>query len=302
MRQRYITADVFTDRQFGGNPLAVFPEADGLDDTTMQRIAAELNLSETVFVLPPTNAAHAARLRIFTPLVELPFAGHPTVGAAFVLAQTGQLDGDTAVFEEHVGEIRIAVQREKGRPVGARYATTATPQFGRSIPDAGKLAEVLGLDAEAVLQEIGRLPRAVSCGVPFLFVPLRDREALGKARVDLPLWKTRLAGGWAPHLYVFTSDVGESNADFRARMFAPAMGIAEDPATGAAATALAGYLVGGDNVPDGPQQFRIDQGIEMGRPSRIEMQCDKRDGRIVEIRIGGRCVRIAEGTLELPGV
>lgn len=299
-RYRFITADVFTDRMFGGNQLAVFTDGRGLDDDTMQSIAREMNLSETVFVLPPETAQGTRRLRIFTPGRELPFAGHPTVGAAFVLAAIGDvaLDGELTriIFEEGVGPVAVMIRAENGRPVFSQLSAAKLPEFGPPPPSTEKLASMLSLSVDDFESGAGE-PRACSCGVPFLFVTLRSLDALARARVNIEAWERDLSGYWAPEIYLITH--AADDADIRARMFAPSMGIGEDPATGGAATALAGYLtpVG---ARDGVRRWTIRQGVEMGRPSTILLEADVAAGAITAIRVGGASVLVSEGMLTLP--
>lgn len=303
MRYRYCTADVFTDRLFGGNPLAVFPEAEGLSAAHMQSIARELNLSETVFVFPPEDPRNTRRLRIFTPGTELPFAGHPTVGSAYVLASIGEvaLDGDetSIVFEEGVGPVPVSIHAVDAQPVSATLSAAQMPEVGPAPPTRAELASVLSLTAEDILDD-DLSPQAVSCGVPFLFVPLTNRDALARARVHVGRWQELLADAWAPHIFVLTRDAELESSDVRARMFAPAMGIAEDPATGAAATALGGYLAARDSATDATLRYVVEQGFEMGRPSIINVETDKRAGEIVAIRVGGSSVLVGRGEIELP--
>ncbi len=303
MEAVYHTLDVFTDRVFGGNPLAVFPDARGIAPERMQRIARELNLSETVFVLPPEDPGHTRRLRIFTPAAELPFAGHPTVGTAFLLASLGQvpLEGDETaiVFEEGVGPVPVRIFARGGEPVGAQLTAAKLPEHGPPPPPRGELAAVLGL-AEDDLPDGEWAPGGVSCGVPFLYVPVRDRAALGRARVDLARWEATLAGWWAPHLFVFSRDPELPGSDVRARMFAPSMGIAEDPATGGAAVALAGYLAARSPQREGTLRWTVEQGWEMGRPSILRVEADVRGGEVTAVRVGGGAVRVAEGRMRIP--
>jgi trans-2,3-dihydro-3-hydroxyanthranilate isomerase len=290
---------------FGGNQLAVFPAAGGLDARLMQAIARELNLSETVFVFPPDDPAHLRNLRIFTPGMELPFAGHPTLGTAFVLASIGEvtLDGENTsiVFEEGVGPISVTIRAEGGRPIFCALTAARLPEFGPPPPPADEIAAVLSL-RPAEIRWDDFTPRAASCGVPFFFVPLRDEGALARARPDLSVWERSFSTWWAPHLYPLVETAGRKGADIRARMFAPAMGIAEDPATGAAAAALAGYLAA--TRPPGNQALRwvVDQGVEMGRPSRLHVECDRDGERVVAVRVGGSAVMVAEGTLAVPSI
>jgi trans-2,3-dihydro-3-hydroxyanthranilate isomerase len=304
MRYRFHTADVFTDRIFGGNPLAVLPDAGGLDGAHMQRIAAEFNLSETVFVLPPEDPANTRRLRIFTPAAELPFAGHPTVGTAHMLAAIGEIPlagAETAiVFEEGVGPVPVTIRAADGKPTFAELTAAQLPEVRTEAPAPDEIAAMLSLEASDLLSGADA-PEAISCGVPLLFVPLRDRQAVGRARLDQGRWERLLAKAWAPHVYVFSYDTETPGADIHARMFAPALGVAEDPATGGAAAPLAGYLGVRDARRDGTLSWRIEQGLEMGRPSFLEVEADKRKGDIIAIRVGGSAVLVSEGTLEVPG-
>lgn len=302
MQYRFYTADVFTDQPYGGNPLAVLPDAQGLDTAQMQLLAREFNLSETVFVFPPADPAHTRSLRIFTPGAELPFAGHPTVGTAHVLAAVGEiaLSGERTeiVFEEGVGPVPVTISARDGVPVFAQLTAARLPAFGPPAPAADSVAALLSLtmnDLHATWPI-----QAVSCGVPFLFVPLQDRAALARARLNTALWETMLANFWAPSVFPFTLDAHDP-AQIYARMFAPVMGIVEDPATGAAATALAGYLAARE--PGGAERLHwtVNQGVEMGRPSRLFVEAERREGQLTAIRVGGATVIISHGTLTAPG-
>jgi trans-2,3-dihydro-3-hydroxyanthranilate isomerase len=298
MRHRFLTADVFTDRPFGGNPLAVFPDGRNLSSDQMQRVARELNLSETVFVLPPDDPGHSRRLRIFTPGMEVPFAGHPTVGTALILARLGEIEtaeGETRItFEEGVGPVPVTLRSEGGVPVFAQLSVAQLPEFGPPSPSAAELAEMLALDPGDILTG-DDFPQAASCGVPFLYIPLRNRDALRRARVRPDRWEALVADTWAPHLYVFAREPA-----LRVRMFGPAFGIPEDPATGAAAAAFGGYL--GTRAPerDGTLRWTIEQGVEMGRPSLLHLEVDKKDGAITAVRVGGGAVLMSEGWMEVP--
>ncbi len=302
MRFRFVTADVFTDRIFGGNQLAVLPDARTVPAAQMQAIAREFNYSETVFVLPPEDPGHTRRLRIFTPGAELPFAGHPTIGTAHVLAAIGEIplagEETRIVFEEGVGPVPVTIRASGGKPDFCQLSTAMLPEFGPDAPSPDAVAAMLSL-------EIGDLslqppPIAVSCGVPFLFVTLKDREAVGRARLRPEVWDKVLRGGWAEAVYVFAFDAERPEAQIRARMFAPSMGIEEDPATGGAVAALAGHLATHDGRPDGTLRWAIEQGIEMGRPSLLEAEADRADGATVAIRVGGRSVLVCQGTMEIP--
>ncbi len=302
MHYRFHTADVFTDRPFGGNQLAVFPQAEGLGDERMQQVARELNLSETVFVLPPEEPAHSRRLRIFTPQIEVPFAGHPTIGTALVLAQIGEiaLDGDLTriVLEERVGPIEVVIRSEFDRPIDAQFTTAVLPEFGPPPPPAGAIAGMLSLAESDLLLET-RPPVAVSCGLPFLFVPLRDLDAVRRARLRLQDWERLLSAFWAPHVHVFTHDAELPGCDLHARMFAPGAGVPEDPATGSAAAALAGLLAARSPESDGTLRWTVEQGLEIDRPSVIEIEAEKAGGEIVAVRVGGSAVMMSEGMMQI---
>ncbi len=301
---RYVfhTLDVFTDHIFGGNPLAVFPNSVGLETKQMQAVARELNLSETVFVFPPDHSAHTRRLRIFTPGTELPFAGHPTVGTAHLLAEIGDIPLDGAetriVFEEGVGPVPVTICASEGRPVSAQLSAARLPEFGPPAPSLVEIAEVLSLETHDIAGD--PVPAAVSCGVPFLFVVLTNLDALARAQIRRDAWERTLAGYWAPHLYLLASPDNGSSTTYRARMFAPAMGIEEDPATGAAATALAGYLAALEDKDSGTVKWLIEQGVEMGRPSLLSVEADLSDGNVAEIRVSGSSVLVSHGEMNIP--
>jgi trans-2,3-dihydro-3-hydroxyanthranilate isomerase len=300
MRYRFVTADVFTDRIFGGNPLAVLPDAAGLAGEQMQAIAREFNLSETAFVLPPDDPAHTRRLRIFTP--EVPFAGHPTVGSALVLAALGALElaGETTdiTFEEPAGPVPVTIRAAGGRAVFAQLTAPQPPEV-RPAPDGAALAAMLALRPADLRTEAG-LPAFVSCGFPFLIVELRDAAALGRARLDRAGWRDLLADAWSREVYLITRDAAGLEVDFRARMFAPAAGIEEDPATGSAAAALGGWLALRESPAEGRQRQVVAQGIEIGRPSRLEIEVEKHAGQVAAVRVGGGAVLVSEGTIEVP--
>ncbi len=303
MKYHFHTCDVFTDSVFGGNPLAVFPDGRGLDDGQMQRIAREFNLSDTVFVLPPEDAAHTRRLRIFTPVGEVPFAGHPTVGTAHVLAAIGEvaLSGEETriVFEEGVGPVPVTIRAEGGAPVFAQLTAAQPPEVGPPPPADDVIAAALGLEA-ADLGAGDMAVQVVSCGMPFLFVPLQEVAALGRIVVDTGRWHAAFADYVSSLLFVFAMGGERPGSDISARMFAPLWGIPEDPATGAAATALGGYLALRDPRGDARLAWTVEQGFAMGRPSIIEVEADKRDGQVVEIRVGGASVMVSEGDFDVP--
>lgn len=298
----YQIADVFTDTPLTGNPLAVFVDAPALPDALMQAIAAELNLSETVFVRPPRVAGHAARLRIFTPREELPFAGHPTVGTAIVLAaargwQPIQGAWSDRVLEEGVGDIPMRIRYADGRPVFAQFATARRPELGALLGETDRLASALGLEPAALLPAAARV---ASCGVPFLCVAIRDLASLSGAAPSPGALGALLKALHAHGIYLYCAD---GTGGWRTRMFAPELGVAEDPATGAAAAALAGVLAAADDAADGEgirRCWTLIQGVEMGRPSRIEIEADAVGGETVAVRVGGAAVIVGSGSLQLP--
>jgi trans-2,3-dihydro-3-hydroxyanthranilate isomerase len=301
MRYRYYTCDVFTERRFGGNPLAVLPDAAGLCGEQMQCIAREFNYSETTFVLPADDPAHTRKVRIFTPGAEIPFAGHPNVGTAFVLAAIGALPagGETpqAVFEEIAGPVPVAIRFEHGQPVYCELTAPQALTLG-AMPPVGAVAASLGLSPDAVVTST-HPPRVASAGLPFLVAELRDRTALAEGRVRHEEHAVLMRSCGGEGLLLYTRDTGVPGVDLRARMYAPLHGVAEDPATGSANVALAGLLAACAPEADGDFAWRIAQGVEMGRPSLLEASAIKRGGEVATVRIGGRSVLVCEGWIEV---
>lgn len=302
MNARYLTADVFTDRRFGGNQLAVFPDAREIAPDLMPQIAREFNYSETTFVLPPTDPKHTARVRIFTPGGELQFAGHPTIGTAHILATIGAIamtgDETHIVFEEGVGPIPVTIRSTGGQPESAQLSVAKLPEIGPPPPSIETLAKMLSLSKDDVLDG-DMSPQAVSCGTPFLFIPLRDRAAVTRSRLKLDLWEAALGGYLTNKVMVFAMDGELSGSDIRARMYAPGIGVPEDPATGSACVALGGYLAARDPRFDGTLRWIVEQGFEMGRPSILEVEADKVGGKITAARVGGKTVVVCEGSMRL---
>ena len=303
MRYHYYTADVFTDQPFGGNQLAVFPDARGLSTAQMQRVAAEFNYSESTFVLPPDDPRHTRRVRIFTVSEEMPFAGHPTVGTAHVLAAIGviPLTGDLTrvIFEEGVGPVPVAIHAQDGKPVFAQLTAAKLPEFGPTMPSMEIIAGVLSIDTSDIMTGVD-FPQSASCGVPYLFVPLRSIDAVRRTRLNPSLWEQHFADQWARWIYLFSYEVERAGSFLHARMFAPGSGITEDAATGSAASALAGYLGLRDSRANATLRWRVEQGFEMGRPSILEVEADKVAGALTAVRVGGASVMMAEGWLEIP--
>lgn len=296
MQLPYHVLDVFTDRPFTGNPLAVVQQADHLSQQQMQAIAREFNLSETVFVQAPRADNALAHVRIFTPAKELPFAGHPTVGTACLLSELGiapQGEDERFVLEEGVGPVPVRVHRAPDRPAYAELTTAQLPEYGSTRPTDAVVAEILGLEPSDLGSE-GEVVRTASCGMPFVLVPVRAPEVLAGIALDVAAWRRSLMGQWAQELYVYARGY---EGELRARMFAPAMGIAEDPATGAAAAALAGALATESPIIEGRLHWVIHQGVEMGRPSQLHISAERAGSAVTAVRVGGYAVRVAEGTL-----
>ena len=298
---QYHLLDVFTIQKFGGNQLAVFTTGQQVPAELMQTVARELNLSETVFVLPPDDPQHAARLRIFTPGSELPMAGHPTVGTGYLMAKLGLLKlpptGGQVVFEEGVGPIPVDIQISDGQ-VGAVFMQQPLPHFGPTFDDGDLMATLLSLTPEQLHPD---LPvQMVSCGVPFWLVPLANKAAVAAARLRLDLWEQHIEASAAPQIFIFSLETDDPQHTVLSRMFAPSMGIAEDPATGAASGPLGSYLVHYGAVQQvGRALIVSEQGVEMGRPSLIQIEVDHAAGVIRAVRVGGHSVYVGHGTLTL---
>jgi trans-2,3-dihydro-3-hydroxyanthranilate isomerase len=300
MERSFVTVDVFTERRFGGNPLAVVLDAQGLAPGDMQSIAAEFNLAETTFVLPPKDARHTAAVRIFTPRAELPFAGHPNVGTAFVLAQLGTVFGepltDPLLFEGKAGIVRLDLIKENAAVVGARVAAPVPLTRGGEIT-AALVASACSLGADDIETHY-HVPCIASCGLPFLFAQLKTRSALHAARPRAEIFSEHIKADLAGGLLLYVTDK-EDDVDVHVRMFAPLLGVPEDPATGAANAALAGLLASLRAEGDLKLRLTIAQGVQMGRPSRLEASAEKRDGKVTGMWIGGRCVPVMRGSLQV---
>jgi trans-2,3-dihydro-3-hydroxyanthranilate isomerase len=298
MGYRYYICDVFTSTRFGGNQLAVLPEAQGLSDRQMQQITREFNFSESTFVLP-AERGHTRRVRIFTPTTEIPFAGHPNVGTAFTLATTGALgpiDGGTTItFEEKAGLVPIEVRR-RGDGIWCELSAPERLTLGKTL-SAEMIAAAVSLDPGDVVTSTHQ-PQVASVGLPFILAEIRDRAALARARIYGPGFDAIIAQGIQPpdiHLYVKSGD----EFDIRARMFAPYDGVPEDPATGSANCALAAMLCHYRAERSGSASWRIAQGVEMGRPSVLEARAEKRDGIVTGAWIAGSSVLVSEGVIDV---
>ncbi|MGH2318402.1 PhzF family phenazine biosynthesis protein [Planococcus sp. SE5232] len=301
---KYTLVDVFTNQSFGGNPLAVFHDGSGLDSKTMQQIANELNLSETAFICPPKNQQNQISLRIFTPQVELPIAGHPTIGTAFVMAYLKMLpsqDGLTEwTIEEGQGDIAVSVRKEAEKIVKVEMIQPL-PVFGEILTRQALVADLLSLPKSELDT---RFPiQTVSSGLPFLFVPLRSLASIREINFRTDVWERHFSNDPArQHIFTFTTETEHDDSTVHCRMFAPAMGISEDPATGAACGPLGAFLVE-HNVIESPEEIcsiRSEQGIEMGRPSFIDITVTRKKQQFEEVKIGGTAIVVGQGELYVP--
>lgn len=297
MKYRYYTCDVFTETRFGGNPLAVLPQANGLSADQMQQIAREFNFSETAFVFP-AKAGHTRHVRIFTPGREVPFAGHPNVGTAFVLASVGEfgeIKSSLEVAFEEAGLVSITIQESHGKVTSCELAAPQSLSFGKTIP-VRTVASAVSLNSTDIMTRTHQ-PRVASVGLPFLMVELRDRSALERARINMSGFEVLSAEDIMPDVYLYTQV--NDGFDVRARMFAPFSGVSEDPATGSANCALAGLLAHYSKQPSGNFSWRIAQGVEMGRPSTLVVRAEKTAGIVQATWVGGAAVLVSEGIIHL---
>jgi trans-2,3-dihydro-3-hydroxyanthranilate isomerase len=297
LQLEFHTLDVFTATPFAGNPLAVVLHADGVPDGAMQAIAREFNLSETVFVLPPDDPRHSARLRIFTPFGELPFAGHPTIGTAILLARleaggVSQPSDTRVLLEETIGLVAVAVRGLGDRAPYAELAAPALPRRADDVAAAATIAAALGLAATDIGFD-GHAPSRWEAGNSFLFVPLTSRAALARVRIDIE--KARALGA-VTGIYAYCSGTSDE-VDFHARMFAPLAGTFEDPATGSAAAVLPGPLCAARRREDGLHRWRIAQGEDMGRPSTIFVAAEVVAGAPTAVRVGGHAAQMSRGVI-----
>jgi trans-2,3-dihydro-3-hydroxyanthranilate isomerase len=299
MQLKFHTLDVFTTERYNGNPLAVVHDADALDTAQMQRIAREFNLSETVFVMTSQKPAHTARIRIFTPGGEVPFAGHPTVGTAALLAElrspetNGERDA-LIILEEAIGTVRVGVRQRPGEAAHAEFDAPKLPEAISGVPPVDLLAAALGLISSEIGLENHR-PSAYSAGLPFVFIPVHSLEVIARASPNMSHWAS--AFGKTNCAYLYCRETVQASSHFHARMFAPQLGVMEDPATGSAAAAFAAVIARYDTPRDGMLKKIIEQGVEMGRPSLIETSLIIKQGKLETVRIGGNSVRVSEGII-----
>ena len=296
MKYTYYICDVFTNKRFGGNQLAVLPDARGLNDRQMQQIAREFNFSESTFVFP-ADEGNTRKVQIFTPTREVPFAGHPNIGTAFVLATAGELgeidESTQVVFEEKAGLVRISIHKSGQGIISCEFKAPQIFSLGKELP-AEMLAEALCLHASEIVTDI-HPPIVASVGLPFVMVELRDRSILQKANINPNGFQRVAEQGVMPdiHLYVQSND----EFDIRTRMFAPHDGVPEDPATGSANCALAGLLSHFHESASGKFDWRIAQGVEIGRPSLLQARAEKKADKVLSTWIGGGCVMVSEGNI-----
>ena len=301
MKLHFVTVDVFTGTQFAGNPLGVVLNAEGLSGGQMQAIAAEFNLAETTFVLPPKDPANTAEVRIFTPRYEMPFAGHPNVGTAFALARAGQaygrtIDGDSVVFEEKAGLVPISILKDGAIATGARLAAPQRLSVGAEFPPE-LIASACSLSVDDIETKNHR-PCIASCGAPFILAELKGRDRLAAATARSDIFMRDVAKQPVTSIFIYTQGA-EDGLDIRARMFAPHHGIPEDPATGSANVALIGLLAHLRPERDLRLAKTIAQGVEMGRPSVLKAEAEKKNGVVTATYIGGACVPVMSGTIDL---
>ncbi len=299
--RRYVVADVFTQQPYGGNQLAVVLDSEGLTTAQMLAITREFNFSESTFVLPPDDPAHTARVRIFTTACEVPFAGHPNVGTAYVLARMGELFGrrigDSLLFEELAGVVPVSIQAEQGLVTGATLTAPESLWLGDSF-DVAAIAACLRLNPIDVLLE-RHAPREASVGLPFVMVELTGTEALSRIRLDTEASCALLETHAACGLHVYAREASATNV----RVCAHATSVRswdqpEDAATGSANAALAGLLASLDPATDGQFHFEVTQGLEMGRPSQLQLAARKADG-VITAQVGGACVSVMHGMLDI---
>ena len=298
MRRRFVTLNVFTKRRFAGNPLAMVLEAQGLDSATMQTIAREFGHPETVFVLPASDPAHKASLRIFTPAAELPFAGHPTVGAAVGLARlSGGTQPQSFVLEEKIGPVSCQARLHDAGSGHAEFRLPRLPEPLGAVPDTAAMAGALSLDVADVAIE-SYPPSRWSAGISYTFVPVRSLDAMARAKPDLSKFESVFGIGGPAMVYVICTETAGAGHHLHARMFAPGNGIPEDPATGSAVAAFAGLHVAHRRPGDGEHRLAIEQGYEMGRPSLMELSLTVANGTLAAASIGGDAVVVTEGVIE----
>ena len=305
MKYDFVTLDVFTDRMFGGNPLAVLPDARGLDDGQMQTIAREFNYSETTFVFPPEDENNTRKVRIFTPMAELPFAGHPNVGTAVALARLGELGevvaGQRILFEEAAGVVSVVLRGNDGDIDAAEFISPVINQIEDEVP-VEEAAIALGLSSDRIVSR-HHAPRVISVGVRFLYAELMDLDSLAASEAAPgPVTRVSFARGLdGVFAYVRVNEDSSSDTHFRARMYAPVHGVMEDPASGSANAGLANLLASTSEERDATLEWNVEQGVEIARPSRLHVTAERREGEVVQVRVAGGAVEVCRGQIDVPG-
>jgi trans-2,3-dihydro-3-hydroxyanthranilate isomerase len=297
MKLNFATLDVFTSRRFAGNSLGVVFDADGIDGVTMQAIAREFNHPETVFVLAPKADGSTAAVRIFTPGREMPFAGHPTVGTALVLTLRRGA-GNDVVLEEKIGLVKCRVVAEGSDHGRASFIIPAMPSEDGTAASREAIAAALGLAVDDIGFD-GHQPSRWSVGNAFTFVPVRNIDAVRRSHIVDARWNAAFESNGPAAAYVFSSETEDKTNNFHARMFSPAFGLREDPATGSAAAAFAGFCARSLSLRDGTHGFKIEQGFEMGRPSLIALGVTMQGGALASATVGGPAIIVTEGTIEV---
>ena len=296
MKYQFHIVDVFTSSAFGGNQLAVLPDASDLSPEAMQRISREFNFSESTFVLPPADPRNTRQVRIFTPRGELPFAGHPNVGTACALVMHGHIgagDGHSLLFEEGIGSVGVDVER-RGATLHGTLTISGNVEQPQGVPSNRDLAAVLSLDEHDVKRAF-----FAGVGVPFCFIQLASREAVDRASIEGGAWTKHLEKAWSPHVFFFAGEP-DDGAELYGRMCAPAMGVPEDPATGAACAALVGALAARPGFSGDVLRLSVRQGVAMGRPSDIECSARTANGAVTSISVGGGTAHVASGEIDVP--
>jgi trans-2,3-dihydro-3-hydroxyanthranilate isomerase len=304
MKLTFYTADAFTSIPFHGAPIAVFPEAGGLNDTRMQLLAREMNLPGTVFVLPPTDAGHFRRLRIFTPAAEIDFGSHAVIAAAHVLAATGALPlqgrHTPFVLRLNGGPVQVFITGARDKPVFVQFSQRTRSQLDRFVPSYQELAEILSL-AELELEKLKYSPLMVSCGYPYLIVPLRFYDSVRKARFNHDAWgQSSAPATFVQEILLFTTHNPETSSNFHGRLVGPRIGLHDDPPIGSAMPAFAHYLCAQPHVKTGTHAFTIDRGLAATRQSFLSVEMDNKGGEELTIRVGGLAVMVCEGQMTIP--
>ena len=302
MQLTFHTLDVFTNLRFGGNPLAVVLDADALTTEQMLTVAREFNLSETIFVMKSDNPANTAKVRIFFPTGEIPFAGHPTVGSAILLAEMKNKPGcsfeTTIRLEEVAGLVPVKVSRIGDVPRAQFTAPVIPFAVDLTLPSVEAVARAVSLETSDIGFD-GHLIGLYQGGPRFFYVPVNAREALGQSRPIEPHWSKLIASMGVDSAYLYTRGGDHPNTQFRARMYSPTGGIPEDPATGSATALLAAQLLKAEALIDGTHKWQLEQGYEMGRPSDLFLEADVREGKLNAVRVAGQAIRVMQGTLEI---